>query len=328
MWPDTDFPADPYPGAVPPGSFVHSAAVARPLPDDLDRVLREHGRGRLPVLTYGSNRCPSKITWLREALGLGPDPVVVLRATTVGVAAVWAAGLRLRDGQRPATLAAEPGRVEEHAVWLATPGQVAVLDACEGRGTRHRLARLDTGTVTVAGTVVERPWVYLATGPERAPLLVDGLPVPCADVPQQRARTLAGRPAAGDGLAAPTVTGAPDPGAWPATLFTYGLLRPGDAAWPRVAPHATGPARPATVAGGMFDTGLGYPAWLPDARGATRGVLVPLADPAALLPALDAYEGPEYERIRVVVDGTVAWAYAWRAGHDGLTDHPEGWPAS
>ena len=62
----------------------------------LDAWLRGRGApplaGRLPVLAYGSNRCPSKITWLRRALGLGADPVVVLRARTAGVAAVWAAG--------------------------------------------------------------------------------------------------------------------------------------------------------------------------------------------------------------------------------------------
>ena len=44
--------------------------------------------GRLPVLSYGSNRCPGKITWLRRELGLGADPAVVLQARTEGVAAV------------------------------------------------------------------------------------------------------------------------------------------------------------------------------------------------------------------------------------------------
>ena len=53
-------------------------------------------------------------------------------ARTHGVAAVWAAGFRLRDGQRPPVLAAAPGVVEQHSVWLATPGQVDVLDHCEG----------------------------------------------------------------------------------------------------------------------------------------------------------------------------------------------------
>ena len=198
VWADADHPADPYPGAVPPDSYVHVAEVAYPLRDGavegvpLDAWLR--GRGapplaeRIPVLTYGSNRCPSKITWLRRELGLGAGPVVVLRARTNAVAAVWAAGLRARDGARPAVLAAAPDVVEEHAVWLATPEQIAVLDRCEGRDERFRLARLRTGSVTVCGVLIERPWVYLGHAAIRHPLLVNGAPVRCADVAQDAGR--------------------------------------------------------------------------------------------------------------------------------------------
>ncbi len=319
MWYDADFPADPYPGAVPPGSFVHADGVAHPLPDELDAVLRDWGDGRLPVLAYGSNRCPSKISWLRLVHGLGDEPAVVLRARTEGVAAVWAAGLRVRDGQRPAVLADAPGAVEEHAVWLATPGQVAALDRCEGRGAggRHVLARLDGTTVTVAGVPVERPWAYLGAVPARRPLLVDGRPVRCADVPQAAALALEGVPAPDDGLASTTEEGAPHPDAWPAGLFVYGTLRPGERAWWRLAPHAAGRAVPATVTGRVVDTGLGYPAWLRDGPGRAAGVVVPLRDPA-VLDGLDAYEGPGYARVRTVARGPdgplVCWAYAWR-GH-------------
>ena len=144
---DRDFPEVPYPGAAPPWSYVHLDALShrmradasarrlecrRARPRRLARRARAGARlARVPVLTYGSNRCPSKITWLRRELGL-PGAVVVLRARTHGVAAVWAAGFRLRDGQRPAVLAAAPSVVEQHSVWLATPGQVDVLDHCEG----------------------------------------------------------------------------------------------------------------------------------------------------------------------------------------------------
>ena len=368
VWTDTEHPADPYPGAVPAVSYVHVDGVARAIDGGavdglpLDAWLRGRGAaplaGRLPVLAYGSNRCPSKITWLRRALGLGPDPVVVLRARTTGVVAVWAAGLRARDGVRPAVLAAAPGVVEEHAVWLATPDQIAVLDRCEGRDQRFRLARLRTGSVVVDGRVfdhasiagdvpartapagasagstrltvavdvpVERPWVYLGHAEIRRPLLVDGAPVRCADVSQDVAGTLSGETAVGDGLAADPVTGPPHPDEWPAALFAYGLLQPGQVSWRRVDGHAAGPAQPATVAGGVFDTGRGYPAWLPDAPGMAPGVVVPIRDPAALLPALDAYEGPEYERVRVVAGGTVCWAYAWRADRAGLVALPVGW---
>ena len=389
MWPDVDHPAEPYPGAVPPVSYVHADGIARGIAGGavdglpLDAWLRAQGAaplaGRLPVLAYGSNRSPSKITWLRRELGLGADPVVVLRARTTGVAAVWAAGLRARDGARPAVLAAAPGVVEDHAVWLATPEQIAVLDRCEGRDERFRLARLRTGTVVVdgaalgpgaplspglgravpaaadgpgapeelppgvpAGTrgagatevtevVVERPWVYIGHAEIRRPLLVDGAPVRCADVPQEVAMTLVGQPAESDGLDDDPVTGAPHPDEWPGALFAYGLLQPGQISWERVRAHATGPARPTTVAGGVFDSGHGYPAWLPDAPGVTPGFVVPVRDPAVLLPALDAYEGAEYERVRAVAGGpdhTVCWAYAWRGSREGLVALPGGWTAS
>jgi hypothetical protein len=206
--PDATFLADPYPGAVPRWSFLHVDGHAHPIADDRATLL-EHGPGRIPVLAYGSNRCPSKITWLRTALGLGPEPVIVLRARTTGVAAVWAAGLRARDGARPAVLGAAPGAVEEHAVWLATTAQVAVLDVCEGRDVRFRLARLRSGTVTVGGVAIVEPLAYLGQAPQRRPLLVNGSPVRCADVPQSVALALRGDVADTDGLVADTVVGVP-----------------------------------------------------------------------------------------------------------------------
>lgn len=224
--PDRDFPADPYPGAVPPGSFVHVDGESHRLEPGpwrvdgrpLDAWLAERrappAAGRVPLLAYGSNRCPSKITWLRRELGLGDDPVVVLGAEVRGLAAVWATGFRARDGQRPAVLAAWPGAVERHAVWLATPEQIAVLDRCEGRDDRFRLARVRTGEVrTDDGARVDDPWSYVGHGAVRRPLLVDGAPVRCADVPQDRARALEGEPG-DDGLDAPTVHGAPHPDQW------------------------------------------------------------------------------------------------------------------
>ncbi len=366
-WPDDHFPADPYPGAVPPVSFVHVDGVTYPLGGDgwagrrvgrvdLDDWLARHGAPpadrRVPVLAYGSNRCPSKITWLRRALGLGPEPVVVLRARTSGAAAVWAAGLRHRDGQRPAVLAAAPGVTEDHAVWLATPEQIAVLDRCEGRDDRFRLARFRTArpveNEVVAGSSPEErprvrrgvevrtedgahitePWCYLGLSVIRRPLLVGGHSVRCMDVPQAAARDLVGEPGPGDGLDAETVVGAPHPDEWPAALFTYGLLRPGQPSWDLVAPHASGVPRPVRVPGTVLDTGRGYPAWLPAGPGETPGAVVPLRDPTALFPALDVYEGSDYQRIRTAVpaDGTVCWAYAWRSPSLGFAALPSGWP--
>ncbi|HEY2206195.1 MAG TPA: gamma-glutamylcyclotransferase [Pseudonocardia sp.] len=375
---DADYPALPYPGRTPDCSFVHVDEVGRPLRADPgtlagwrvagdgrdldDWLAARHApplAGRVPVLTYGSNRCPEKITWLRRELGLR-GPAVVLDATVTGVAAVWAAGLRARDGQRPAVLAAAPGVTERHAVWLATPEQVAVLDRCEGRGERYRLARLRTGEVRTAdGVVLDRPWCYLAHGGQRRPLLVgrgtggtsgaggtggdgtggDGTggadgpaPVRCAAVSQERARTLVGAPAGGtapgDGLAADPVTGAPHPDQWPELLFSYGLLRPGYTGWSLVEPHRAGEPHAARVAGTVHDTGLGYPALLPDARHQVDGVLVPVHDPRSLLPALDTYEGPDYRRVRVIAwcgepaTPTVAWAYTWIGARRNLRPAP------
>ncbi|RBM10375.1 gamma-glutamylcyclotransferase [Prauserella sp. PE36] len=197
LFTDEEFPENPYPGARPDRSFVHRDGAGYAL----GTAPAGWRTGRVPVLAYGSNACPSKITWLRENLGLGAEPVVVARAECHGVAAVWAAGLRARDGQRTATLAAAPGVTEWHAVWFATPEQVEVLDRCEGRGVRYDLARLRTGRVRLEdGSVVEDVLTYVGAGPARMPLLVDGAPVRTADVAQHEAIRLEGTPAGTHGL--------------------------------------------------------------------------------------------------------------------------------
>jgi gamma-glutamylcyclotransferase (GGCT)/AIG2-like uncharacterized protein YtfP len=335
LYPDADFPADPYPGTVPPFSFVHLDGHSHPLTFDghwsvghaedggteLDRWLARHGAaplaGRIPLLSYGSNRNPSKITWLRDALGL-TGPVVVLRARTEGLAAVWASGFRARDGQRTSVLGAAPGASEDHALWFATPDQVAVLDRGEGRGDRYRLARLGTGAVhTDDGLRIEAPWCYLGRSAIRRPLLVGGRPVRCADLAQAAALALDGVPALDDGLAATTVEGAPHPDEWPAALFVYGTLQPGQPAWPLLSGHAVGRPRAATVAGEVRDTGRGYPALLPGGPGGAPGQVITVRDPVALLRRLDHYEGNEYRRIRVAATThgnpqvTACWTYAW-----------------
>ena len=389
-WPDSAFPADPYPGARPAVSFVHEAAAAqvtgaphepgpvrRPagvcddggsLPLHADRSApsgwRIAGRcldawladraaaplsGRVPVLAYGSNVCPSKIAWMRAERGL-TGPVVVLRVRVEGLSAVWSAGLRLVDDQRPATLAAAPGTVETHAVWMVEPHQFAALDTVEGRDVDppiYRLARVATGAVElldggVPAGVLDRPWAYLApdepTGDprtDRRPLLVDGSAVPCTALDQAGSVALAGVPGPA-GLDATTVDGVPAPQQWPPRVFAYGSLMPGQAAWPLLREHAAPhrPPYPATLPHGtVADTGCGHPALTLDAAGADAaegvpGHVVELTDPQAALPALDDYEGPEYRRIRVVVDdGTVCWAWLWTASRAGLTPLPRGWAA-
>jgi gamma-glutamylcyclotransferase (GGCT)/AIG2-like uncharacterized protein YtfP len=280
---------------------------------------------RVPVLAFGSNRCPSKITWLRRELGL-TGPVVALRAEVSGVAAVWAAGWRARDGARPATLATVPrgsdgpslpsdGRAvplthgretdpdaETHHVWLATPEQVGVLDRCEGRGQRYALAWVHAARTTdERGAGLDPVLAYWPADPVRAPLLVDGAPVRCRDVAQDDARSLHGVPGETAPESATVVDeGVPDPSGWPARVFVYGTLAPGASAWWRLAPAARS-SWPAVTAGRVHDTGRGYPALVRDRGGTARGHVVELADPVTALPALDAYEGPDYRRERVAV---------------------------
>ena len=358
--PDGEFPADPYPGVAPDFSFVHDDATTRRLQHAeeagggwrvdgfaIDAWLARRGAvplaGRVPVLAYGSNACPSKITWLRTELGL-PGPVVALRVSVRGMAAVWAAGRRARDGARPATLSASSaamltlndtiaGRTtaEDHHVWLATPEQVAVLDRCEGRGERYDLARLDAATVhDERGVRLDPVLGYWPAAPLRAPLLVDGAPVRLTDMTQDEARDLVGEPATVPPGAATPLPGhrRPDPRSWPDRVFVYGTLQPGASAWWRLSPHATD-ARPAVATGRVYDTGHGYPALVRGA-GTVRGHLVTLADPVAAMPALDRYEGPDYRRERIAVyrdenaaerrgEGSsmasstaeLAWAWVW-----------------
>lgn len=225
---DAEFPADPYPGARPGHSYLHLDGFGwhlspdRTLPSGwrvgagcLDEFLTGAGAeplsGRWPVLAYGSNVCPSKITWLREELGLA-GPVVVLSAMCTGLSAVWASGVRARDGQRPAVLVSAPGVVEHHAVWLATAEQRRVLDECEGRGERYRLVRLHGNErVELETGRTGQVLAYGALGEIRRPLLVDGRVVPCSALGQREARDLTGTAATSDGLTCTEITGEPGP---------------------------------------------------------------------------------------------------------------------
>jgi gamma-glutamylcyclotransferase (GGCT)/AIG2-like uncharacterized protein YtfP len=344
---DEDFPAVPYPGARPGCSFVHLDGTGHPLrPDpaalsgwrvradgrDLDEWLADVAAAplaqRVPVLAYGSNACPAKVTWLRGTVGLA-GPVVMLRASCVGIAAVWASGLRIVDDQRPATLAAAPAVREEHAVWLATPDQVRVLDVCEGRGSRYHLVRLGTGEVRLDdGARLDRVLAYTGAAERRRPLLVNSATVRCAEVEQHVAVTLRGRPASTDGLAGIVLDGEPVPADYPGRLFVYGTLQPSARAWRLLEPMVDGRPWPARTAGALYDTGLGYPALrLGDGPGVS-GWVVELRTPSAALSAMDAYEGPEYRRVRITLpDGTMCWTYVWIGAVDGMRLLTRQWPA-
>lgn len=332
MFADAEFPAEPYPGARPDVSFLHSdghgaelrPAGRAPWTWRTQDALVDLSQG-IPVLSYGSNACPSKITWLRRELGL-TGPVTVLRVHCTGLSAVWASTLRVRDGQRPATLAAASGRVETHAVWLATPEQVRVLDVCEGRGERYRLVRLRTGEIrTEDGLLLPDVLTYVGASEIRLPLLVDGAPVPCAEVAQAEAIGLVGEPGP-DGLDATTIDGAPRVDDWPDKVFVYGTLQPTGTAWDLAAPLTIGEPARGELAGTLYDTGLGWPALRLTGTDPVPGFVLTLRSPAAAFAVLDEYEGGEYRRVRAVLaDGTLCWTYEWTAPVDGMPTLPRGW---
>ncbi|MDI1295848.1 MAG: gamma-glutamylcyclotransferase [bacterium] len=106
-------------------------------------------------------------------------------------------------------------------------------------------------------------------------------------------------------------------------LFVYGTLRPGFdgpmAAWLRGAARPVGPA---WIGGALYRV-ADYPGFVPGAAGHVAGDLFALADPATVLPILDAHEEcsdafpepHEYRRERLIVEtaeGPVAaWTYVY-----------------
>jgi gamma-glutamylcyclotransferase (GGCT)/AIG2-like uncharacterized protein YtfP len=100
-------------------------------------------------------------------------------------------------------------------------------------------------------------------------------------------------------------------------LFVYGTLQPGASHWRLLEPLVTGAPRRARLPGSLYDTGFGYPALSLEDGPGVPGWVVELRS-ADGLAALDRYEGPEYERVRVSVDGQECWTYVWIAGFDGM----------
>jgi gamma-glutamylcyclotransferase (GGCT)/AIG2-like uncharacterized protein YtfP len=113
-------------------------------------------------------------------------------------------------------------------------------------------------------------------------------------------------------------------------LFVYGTLQPGDERWPVLAPYADGPGVPDTVAGSVFDTGLGYPAAIFSEPGTILGFVYTLRAESLDegLAALDREESSVTGLfVRVVVttgNGAQAWAYEYGGGGLQLTPIPDG----
>jgi gamma-glutamylcyclotransferase (GGCT)/AIG2-like uncharacterized protein YtfP len=120
----------------------------------------------------------------------------------------------------------------------------------------------------------------------------------------------------------------------PVLLFVYGTLQPGAEAWHLLAPH-TRSTSSTSVAGALWDTGLGYPALTLDVGGpeTVPGVVVEL-DPGratVVLEELDSYEAVHdscYVRCLVrTADGRTAWAYDWSGPVSGFR-RIRRWPPS
>ncbi|MFW5633964.1 MAG: gamma-glutamylcyclotransferase family protein [Erythrobacter sp.] len=101
-------------------------------------------------------------------------------------------------------------------------------------------------------------------------------------------------------------------------LFFYGVLREGVGDWPFLA--GLGLGSQASVQGALFaipDPAGWYPALVLTRAGHATNVVGSLHDAGGVdLAAIDAFEGPQYERMAVRVDGweaggSEAQAYVW-----------------
>jgi len=191
--PASDWPEDPYPGEWPDHSYVvdDEAMVHRIEPDAdtpsgwavrsdgesvcLDEWLKEAGQpglvGRTPVLSFGSNRCPSKV--VRQG-----GPSVNLECQTTGLAAVWSHGSRT-DGQVVATLVKAHEHEAVFCLSMCTDADIELLDVVEGRGHRYELVPLDPAHVVLEdGSNPEAVAAYVGVHGTRLPLAgPDGQPV-------------------------------------------------------------------------------------------------------------------------------------------------------
>ena len=103
-------------------------------------------------------------------------------------------------------------------------------------------------------------------------------------------------------------------------LFVYGTLMPGRLRWPLIADDVVR-QRPSAVPGTLYDTGLGYPAFVVGGDHRVPGWLLGLSERAStVFEQLDVVEGPHYRRTDVTtVDGVPALTYAYIGDPAGFT---------
>jgi len=199
--PASDWPEHPYPGNWPDHSYVvdDEAMVHRIEVDAeaasgwavrssgeavcLDEWLRKAGRpglaGRTPVLSFGSNRCPSKV--VRQG-----GPFVNLECRTTGLAAVWSHGAR-RDGQIVATLVTAHEHEDVFFLSMCSDSEVELLDVVEGKGLRYDLVALDPNQIVLEdGSSPEAVAAYVGVHPDRWPVAgEEGHPVLLSTMTQE-----------------------------------------------------------------------------------------------------------------------------------------------
>jgi gamma-glutamylcyclotransferase (GGCT)/AIG2-like uncharacterized protein YtfP len=103
-------------------------------------------------------------------------------------------------------------------------------------------------------------------------------------------------------------------------LFVYGTLQPGDARWSFLEPFVADEGEPDTVAGCVYDTGLGYPAAIFTEPGTIHGRVYRLRHDTIerALAVIDTEESSvagDYRRVTVATHrGLAAHAYAYGRG--------------
>lgn len=95
-------------------------------------------------------------------------------------------------------------------------------------------------------------------------------------------------------------------------LFVYGTLRGAfDNEYARMLRASADFEGEAAVRGRLEAVGA-YKAFAPDGEELVRGEIYRLREPERTLAALDDYEGEEYERVVIEVEGSPAWIYRLR----------------
>lgn len=167
------FPAAPYPGIRPEGSFVVDRSQVVGLDPSVDGwTNRETGKslsldGLSLVLAYGSNGNPEK---LAEKLGT----VIAIRCAVRDHAAVWC-NARRAEGSVVATIAADPGRIETHHVLAVTEEQLDLIDGWEGHPRYYARQTMPRGSVLLeSGNTPQEVLAYVGTMGKRQPLRAGG----------------------------------------------------------------------------------------------------------------------------------------------------------